>query len=190
MRFPRGSLRLSLLGELPEGFLPLINQGTDFPCKNIQHFFFFSQRPTGLNGSGQPGDWLLFPVTPIWMTLFSSISSAVTWEWGAPCKDVVRVSSEWCCCSVGKSWLTATPWTAAHQASLSSAISQSLLRLMSIESVMPSSHLILCCPLLLLPTISPSVRNFFDESVLRIRWPNYWNFSFSISPATEYSGLF
>ena len=68
-------------------------------------------------------------------------------------------------------------------------ISWSLLKLMSIESVMPSNHLILCCPLLLLPSIFPSIRVFSDESVLRIRWPKYWSFSFSISPSNEYSGL-
>ena len=85
--------------------------------------------------------------------------------------------------------LSATPWTAAHQASLSFTISWSLLKLMSIELMMPSNHLILCCPLLLLPSIFSSIRVFSNESVLRIRWPEYWNFSFSISPSNEYSGL-
>ena len=85
--------------------------------------------------------------------------------------------------------LVATPWTAAHQASLSIINSRSLLKLMSIESVMPSNHLILCCPLLLLPSIFPSIRVFSNQSVLCIRWPKYWNFSLSISPANEYSGL-
>ena len=83
--------------------------------------------------------------------------------------------------------LFATPWTAAHQASLSIANSCSLLKLISIESVMPSNHLILCCPLLLLPSIFPSIRVFSNESVLLIRWPKYWSFSFSISPSNEYS---
>ena len=82
-----------------------------------------------------------------------------------------------------------TPWTAARQASLSIANSQSLHKLMSIESVVPSNHLILCHPLLLPPSIFPSIRVFSDESVLHIRWPKYWSFSFSISPANEYSGL-
>ena len=86
-------------------------------------------------------------------------------------------------------WLIATPWTPACQASLSFTISQSLLKLMSIESVMPSSHLILCCPLLLLPSIFPSIRVFSNESALCIRWPKYWSFSFSISPSKEYSGF-
>ena len=82
---------------------------------------------------------------------------------------------------------SATPWTAACQASLS--ISSNLPKLMSIESVMPSSHLILCCPLLLLPSIFPSIRIFSNESVPHIRWPKYWSFSFSISPSNEYSRL-
>ena len=85
--------------------------------------------------------------------------------------------------------LFATPWIAAHQASLSIASSRSLLKLMSIESVMPSKCLILCCPLLLLPLVFPSIRVFSSESVLHIRWPKYWSFSFSISPCNEYSGL-
>ena len=85
--------------------------------------------------------------------------------------------------------LFATPWTAAHQASLSITNSQSLLKLMSIESVMPPNHLILCHPLLLLPSIFPSIRVFSSESGLHIRWPKDWSFSFSISPSNEYSGL-
>ena len=85
--------------------------------------------------------------------------------------------------------LFVTPWTAACQASLSITNSQSLLKLMSIESVMPFNHLILCCPLLLLPCIFPSIRVFSEDSVLLIRWSKYWSFSFSISPSNEYSGL-
>ena len=85
--------------------------------------------------------------------------------------------------------LFATPWTAACQASLSITNCRSLLKLMSIESVMPSNHLILCHPLLLLPSIFPSIRVFSNESVLHIRWPKYWSFSFNISPPNEYSGL-
>ena len=85
--------------------------------------------------------------------------------------------------------LLATPWTAAHQDSLSITNSWSLLKLMSIESVMPSNHLILCHPLLLLPSIFASIRVFSNESVLTIRWPKYWSFSFSITPSNEYSGL-
>ena len=85
--------------------------------------------------------------------------------------------------------LFATPWTAARQASLSITNFQSLLKLMPIESVMPSSHLILCCPLLLLPPIPPSIRVFSNESTLRMRWPKYWSFSFGISPSSEHPGL-
>ena len=80
-------------------------------------------------------------------------------------------------------------WIAARQVSLSITNSQSLLRLMPIKSVMPSSHLILCCPLLLLPPVPPSIRVFSNESTLRMRWPKYWSFSFSISPSNEHSGL-
>ena len=86
-------------------------------------------------------------------------------------------------------WLFVTTWTAAHQASLSITNSWSLLKLMSIESVMPSNHLILCHPLFLQPSIFPSIRVFSSESVLCIRWPKDWSFSFSISPSNEYSGL-
>ena len=85
-------------------------------------------------------------------------------------------------------WLFATPWIAARQASLSITNSRSSLRLTSIESVMPSSHLILCRPLLLLPPIPPSIRVFSNESTLRMRWPKYWSFSFSIIPSKEHPG--
>ena len=85
--------------------------------------------------------------------------------------------------------LLATPWTTAHQASLPITNSWSLTKLMSIESAMPSNHLILCCPFLLLPSIFPSIRVFYSESVLRIRWPKCWSFSFNISPSNEHPGL-
>ena len=91
--------------------------------------------------------------------------------------------------SLSRVRLFVTPWNAAHQASLSLTIFQSSLKLMSIESVMPSSHLILCCPLFLLPPIPPSIRVFSSESTLRMRWPKYWSFSFSINPSKEHSGL-
>ena len=94
-----------------------------------------------------------------------------------------------CAQSFSRVWLFAAPWTAARQASLSFTTSWSLLKLMSIESVMPSNHLILCCPLLLLPSIFPSINIFSNESALHIRWPKYWSFNFSISPSNEYSGL-
>ena len=85
--------------------------------------------------------------------------------------------------------LFAIAWAATHQASLSFTVSQSLLKLMSIDSVVPSNHLICCLPLLLPPTIFPSIRVFASESAVHIKWPNYWSFSFSISPSSEYSGL-
>ena len=91
--------------------------------------------------------------------------------------------------SLGRVWLFVTPWIAAHQASLSITNSWSSLKLTSTESVMPSSHLILCRPLLLLPPIPPSIRVFSNESTLHTRWPKYWSFSFSISPSKEHPGL-
>ena len=91
--------------------------------------------------------------------------------------------------SLSHIWLFATPWTAARQAFLSITNSWSLLKLMSIESMMPSNHLNLCHALLLLPSIFPSIRVFSNESALHIKWPKYWSFSFSISPSNEYSGL-
>ena len=91
--------------------------------------------------------------------------------------------------SLSRVQLSVTPWTSAPQASLSFTISWSLFKLMSIESVMPSNHLILCHPLLLLTSIFPSIRGFSDESALHIRWPKYWSFNFSVSPSIGYSGL-
>ena len=98
----------------------------------------------------------------------------------------VQFSSVQSLCHV---WLFATPWIAARQASLPITNSRSLPKLMSIVSVMPPNHLILCHPLLLLPSIFPSIRVFSNESALHIRWPNYWSFSFNISPSNECSGL-
>ena len=91
--------------------------------------------------------------------------------------------------ALGPEWLLLTPWTAAGQTSLSFTISRSLLKLKSIESVMPSNYLILCHPLLLPPSIFPSIRVFSNQSALLIKWPKYWSFSFSISPSNEYPGL-
>ena len=91
--------------------------------------------------------------------------------------------------SLSRVWLFATPWTTAHQGSLSITNSWGLLKLMSTESVMPSNHLILCCPLLLLPSIFPSIRVFSNESTLCTSWPKYWSFSFRISPSNEHPGL-
>ena len=121
-------------------------------------------------------------------------------HWQVDCLPLVPPGKAGCCnmhylkknstqfSSVAQFWLRVTPGTVACQASLSITNSQSLLKLMSIESVKPSSHLILCYPLLLLPSIFPSIRVFSNESV-HIRWPKYWSFRFSISPSNEYSGL-
>ena len=108
--------------------------------------------------------WWIFWLLPLW----SSVQSAQ---------------------SLSCVWFFATPWTATLQASLSITNSQSLIKLMSIESVMPSKHLILCHSLLFLPSIFPSIRVFSNESALHIRWPKNWSFSFNISPSNEYSGL-
>ena len=105
-------------------------------------------------------------------------------EWGTLCSRESSGTVQ----SLSHVWLFVTPWTAAHQASLSITNSWSLIKLMSIESVMPSNHLILCSPLLL-PSVFPSIRVFSNESVLHIRWPKYWSFNFSICPSSEYSGL-
>ena len=91
--------------------------------------------------------------------------------------------------SLSRVWLIATHWTAARQTSLSITNSQSLFKLISTESVMPSKHLILCRPLLLMPPIFPSIRVFSNESTLHMRWPKYWSFSYSVSPSNEHSGL-
>ena len=119
-----------------------------------------------------------------WETGNPILSEARRPERGALTSQISSVQS------LSRVRLFATPWTAASQASLYFINSWSLLKLMSIELVMPSNHLILCHPLLLLLSIFPSIRVFSNESVLRIRWPEYWSFSFSISPSNEYSGLF
>ena len=110
--------------------------------------------------------------------------------------DYLFIQQKYCLCqhlcsvqSLSRVRLFETPWTTACQAFLSITNSRSLLKLMSIESVMPSNHLIVCCPLLLLSSIFPSIRVFSNESALHIRWPKYWSFSFNISPSSEYSGL-
>ena len=143
---------------------PLSRRKWEFPCKNIGvvcHFLLW--------GSSWPKD----------QTHVSCLAGRfLTIE---PSVQLVQ--------SLSHVQLFVTPWTAASQASLSIINSWSLLKLMSIESVMPSNHLILCDPLLLPPSIFPSIRVFSNESVLRIRWPKNWSFSFSISPSNEYSGL-
>ena len=113
------------------------------------------------------------------------MKKALFFEWRNPPRSVQFSSVQ----SLSHVRFFVTPWTEANQASLSISNSQSLLKLMSVESVMPSNHLILCHPLLLLPSIFPSIRVFSNESVLHIRWPKYWSFSFSISRSNDYSGL-
>ena len=123
------------------------------------------------------------PIFSFWHTVEDNV-----WH---PSKGT-KMGTGWCFSSVqllSRVWLFATPWITAHQASLSITNSWSLLKLMSIESVMPFNHLLLCRPLLLPPSISPSIRVFSNESGLHIRWPKYWGFHFSISPFNEYSGL-
>ena len=130
----------------------------------ISQLFLFSHSEWRSSGSvSSPGDWFLPPHTQ------------------APFVVVVELLSP--------VWLFVTPWPAAHQASLSFIISQNLLKLMPILSVMPSNHVILCHPLLLLPSIFPSIRVFSNESALGISWLKYWSFNFSISPSNKYSGL-
>ena len=130
--------------------------------------------------------------SPLYKRLFPFLSAACSILWllghppaslSAPLPHSQSVRSLSC------AWLFVTPWTATHQASLSSTKSQSLLKLMSIESEMPSNHLFLCHPLLLLPSIFLSIRVFSNELALYIRWPKYWSFSFSISPSNEYPRL-
>ena len=115
-----------------------------------------------------------------------SLVASITWTL---CKLQIMLLQFSSVQSLSRVWLFATPWTTAHQASLSITNSRSLPKLMPIESVMPSSHLILCCPILLLPPIPPSIRVFSNESTRRMRWPKYWSFSFSIIPSKEIPGL-
>ena len=111
------------------------------------------------------------------------------WKWNLFVTTAKLITETSSVQSLSRVPLFVTPWPAAHQASLSITNSWSLLKLMSIESVMPSNHLILCSPLSFLPSIFPSFRVFSNESVFHIRWPKYWSFSFNISSSNEYSGL-
>ena len=127
----------------------------------------------------------LFTIANIWkhskyLSTDEWIKCSISIQWNIQFSSVLSLSCV---------WLFETPWTEARQASLSITNSRSLLKLMSIEPVMPSSHLILCCPLLLLPSIFPSIRILSNELVLHSRWPNNWSFSFNISPSSENSGL-
>ena len=127
--------------------------------------------------------WIWTNVLTFLNLTFSSVRSGY---WYIACNVGIKIQFSSVACRVQ---LFPTPWIVARQASLSITNSQSLLKLMSVKSVMPSNHLILCRPLLFLPSIFPSIRIFSNESVLPIRWPKYWSFSFSITPSNEYSGL-
>ena len=138
--------------------------------------------------SGVWNDWLRKTTLKEPRENYEDMANSHGWRWGSSesnGKEIPERSVQ----SLSRVQLFATPRTAASQASLSITNSQSLLRFMSIKSVMPSSHLILCHRLLRLPSIFPSIRVFSKESVLRISWPKYWSFSFSISPSNDYSGL-
>ena len=137
-----------------------------FPWKNSHFLEFFHPGSSVIWG-------ISLPATP-----YSHLVSSRSVDFKA--SSVQSLSCVWC---------FVTPWAAAHQASLSITNSQSLLKLMSIELLMPSNHPISCRPLLLLPSIFPSIKVFSSESVLCIRWPKYWSFSYSINPSNEYSGL-
>ena len=138
--------------------------------------------------SGVWNDWLRKTTLKEPRENYEDMANSHGWRWGSSesnGKEIPERSVQ----SLSRVQLFATPRTAASQASLSITNSQSLLRFMSIKSVMPSRHLILCYRLLRLPSIFPSIRVFSKESVLRISWPKYWSFSFSISPSNDYSGL-
>ena len=138
--------------------------------------------------SGVWNDWLRKTTLKEPRENYEDMANSHGWRWGSSesnGKEIPERSVQ----SLSRVQLFATPRTAASQASLSITNSQSLLRFMSIKSVMPSRHLILCHRLLRLPSIFPSIRVFSKESVLRISWPKYWSFSFSISPSNDYSGL-
>ena len=133
--------------------------------------------------------------SPLWENIHSICEITLQAPTAICYNKIITESSLWMIHSVrsvqslSRVQLFATPWTAARQASLSITNSQSPPKSMSIESMMPSNHLILCCPLLLLPSIFPSIRVFSSESALHIRWPKYWSFRFNISPSSEHPGL-
>ena len=138
-------------------------------------------------GGNRISFWWAWPCSEIFNLIFCwwAVFPPCCLTWGQTMVEIIREFSS--VQLLSRVWLFTTPWTTACQASLSITNSRSSHKPMSIDSVMPSSHLILCRPLLLLPSIFPSIRVFSNESALRIRWPNYW--SFSISPSNEYSGL-
>ena len=124
--------------------------------------------------------WIVYLAIDVFIVIIMSLRTLLSVDYSVQFSSVQSLS---------RVWLFVTPWIAAHQASLSITISRSSLRLTSIESVMPSSHLILCHLLLLLPPIPPSIRVFSNESTLHVRWPKFWSFSFSIIPSKEIPGL-
>ena len=173
----------------------VVPRNTKYPVMRLSEF---SPPWISVLLSERTGVWSLIWVFAWgWGTVVDSYTCPTHWPWPwvAPeCVQLIVFSKNFfsVSCSVWSLscvWLFATPWTAARKASLSINNSKSLLKLMSIEPVMPSNHLILCRPFLLPPSIFPSIRVFPSESVLFIKWPKHWSFSFNISPSSEYSGL-
>ena len=173
-------------------------------CMHAHHFshvWLFDPKDGSPPGSSVHGilqarilEWVAMPSSRgIFLTLGSNhrFLCLLLCRWILYPLSHLRSSANWFCSfqPLSHVWLFVTPWTSAHQASLSNTNSQSLPKPMSIKLVMPSNHLILCHPLLLLPLIFPSIRVFCNESALCIRWPKYWSFSFNISPSNEHSGL-
>ena len=156
-----------------------------FICKQNSLQFFLILNFTSMDSYGMHSSGTYFCHSVVWFLDSANMMHLVLVHSSSLLCSIPLFSSVQ---SLSHVWLFATPWTAARQASLSITNSWSLLKLMSIELVMPSNHLILCFPLLLLPSIFPSIRVFSSESVLRIRWPKYWSFNFSTSPSNEYLG--
>ena len=157
-----------------------------FICKQNSLQFFLILNFTSMDSYGMHSSGTYFCHSVVWFLDSANMMHLVLVHSSSLLCSIPLFSSVQ---SLSHVWLFATPWTAARQASLSITNSWSLLKLMSIELVMPSNHLILCHPLLLLPSIFPSIRIFSNESVLHIRWPKDWSFSFRISFSSEYSGL-
>ena len=156
-----------------------------FICKQNSLQFFLILNFTSMDSYGMHSSGTYFCHSVVWFLDSANMMHLVLVHSSSLLCSIPLFSSVQ---SLSHVWLFVTPWTAARQASLSITNSWSLLKLMSIELVMPSNHLILCFPLLLLPSIFPSIRVFSSESVLRIRWPKYWSFNFSTSPSNEYLG--
>ena len=174
------------VGSLLQGIFP--TQGSNPGLSHCRWIFY---QPSH-QGSPRILEWVAYPVSSVSSRPASQADSLPLSYQGSPVTTPLNYFF-WHAVVVVQSpshvWLFATPWTAARQVSLSFTTHRNLFKLMSFESMMPSNHLILCCPLLLLPSIFPSIRVFSNELALCIRWPKYWSFSFSISPSNEYSGL-